>query len=171
MMMSYPALSDALTISSRGGAYSDAYQSTLYRPFSELKNIYIADSPHNNRLYRNADLFFAPDWDVIELTETVAIEACQSGLLTPLSAKMKAEFESSDFAPHLIHTCSIAHQYDAVVIAYDRAVFATQLPTNISDFFDLDDYPGKRGLQKKADIALEWALLANGVPIQQIYHC
>ncbi|MEM7193220.1 MAG: extracellular solute-binding protein, partial [Pseudomonadota bacterium] len=42
-------------------------------------------------------------------------------------------------------------------------------PTSIGDFFDLDAFPGKRGLWKTPRVALEWALMADGVAAEDIY--
>jgi len=39
----------------------------------------------------------------------------------------------------------------------------------IGDLFDLQKFPGKRGLQKRAFVNLEWALIADGVPIADVY--
>lgn len=44
-----------------------------------------------------------------------------------------------------------------------------QAPTALADFFDLKKYPGKRGLRKAPQANLEWALLADGVPRDQVY--
>ena len=38
-----------------------------------------------------------------------------------------------------------------------------------ADFFDLERFPGKRGLPKGARRNLEWALMADGVELNNIY--
>jgi putative spermidine/putrescine transport system substrate-binding protein len=42
-------------------------------------------------------------------------------------------------------------------------------PTSINDVFDLEKYPGKRSLEKRAVNNMEWALLADGVPSDEVY--
>jgi putative spermidine/putrescine transport system substrate-binding protein len=42
-------------------------------------------------------------------------------------------------------------------------------PTSINDVFDLEKYPGKRSLEKRAVNNMEWALLADGVPSDKVY--
>ncbi len=39
----------------------------------------------------------------------------------------------------------------------------------MSDVFDLKNFPGKRALQKKPINNLEWALIADGVPLAEVY--
>ena len=39
----------------------------------------------------------------------------------------------------------------------------------MADFFDTDAYPGKRGMRKNPKVTLEFALIADGVPTDQVY--
>src|SRR5690606_19212494 len=56
----------------------------------------------------------------------------------------------------------------STICAYDTARLATA-PTQINDFFDTQKIPGKRGLRKSPKGTLEWALLADGVPKEEVY--
>jgi len=49
-----------------------------------------------------------------------------------------------------------------------RALPATA-PSTVADFFDLQKFPGKRGMRKSPKVAMEWALLADGVPAGELY--
>ena len=42
-------------------------------------------------------------------------------------------------------------------------------PQTIADFFDLEKFPGKRGVKKGAKTTLEMALMADGVPASEVY--
>lgn len=42
-------------------------------------------------------------------------------------------------------------------------------PASWADFWDVDKYPGKRGLRKRAVYNLEFALLADGVKVEDVY--
>jgi putative spermidine/putrescine transport system substrate-binding protein len=54
-------------------------------------------------------------------------------------------------------------------MAYDSEAFSGQRPTEVADLFDLENFPGKRALRKTPADNMEWALLASGVPRQEIY--
>ncbi len=56
----------------------------------------------------------------------------------------------------------------STVYAYDTSRMKTA-PTTMADFFDLTKFPGKRGLRKSPKGALEWALIADGVPVAEVY--
>ena len=49
-----------------------------------------------------------------------------------------------------------------------RTSCPTGRPT-IADLFDLQKFPGKRALQKDPFVNLEWALIADGVAIKDVY--
>lgn len=55
------------------------------------------------------------------------------------------------------------------VIAYDSERTGGRAPTGWADFWNLKDFPGKRGMRKDAQGALEAAVMADGVPIDQVY--
>ena len=42
-------------------------------------------------------------------------------------------------------------------------------PKTVADFFDLEKFPGKRGLKKGAKAVLEFALMGDGVPASEVY--
>ena len=56
----------------------------------------------------------------------------------------------------------------ANVFAYDTTKFP-EGPTTVADFFDLEKFPGKRGLRKGAKAVLELALMGDGVPAAEVY--
>ena len=53
-------------------------------------------------------------------------------------------------------------------LAYDAATLENG-PTALADLFDSAKFPGKRGLWKNPATNLEFALLADGVPVDQVY--
>jgi putative spermidine/putrescine transport system substrate-binding protein len=56
----------------------------------------------------------------------------------------------------------------SVVLAYDTTKLKSP-PTKLTALFDTKAYPGKRALQKDPAVNLEWALMADGVPVSDVY--
>jgi putative spermidine/putrescine transport system substrate-binding protein len=54
---------------------------------------------------------------------------------------------------------------------YDTEQFKDAPPTTWADFFDTKKFPGKRSLYKWANGAIEGALMADGVPKDEVYPC
>ncbi len=71
------------------------------------------------------------------------------------------------FAPDQFE-CAVPTILYSTIIAYDADKMPNG-PTTIADLFDLEKFPGKRALQKSPFVNLEWALIADGVPADQVY--
>lgn len=75
-----------------------------------------------------------------------------------------------DYLPQALHECATAIMVWATVIAYDAGAFDTA-PTKVADFFDLENFPGKRGIIKRPKYALEFALLVTASPRTRCMTC
>lgn len=68
-----------------------------------------------------------------------------------------------------VHDFGLANYTYSYVIGYDHARFGANPPKTWADFWDVKKYPGKRTLYKWMSANLECALLADGVPPEQLY--
>jgi putative spermidine/putrescine transport system substrate-binding protein len=164
-----------LIIATWGGAYERAQQKALFEPFEKISGIRIETLAYNGELSLLEDK--NQSVDVIDLLEQDARAACSQGLLMRLDTEklIRSQSHSADrseyhqFLPGSFSDCSINHITYATVMALDIDAFPGLKPRRIGDFFDLKKFPGKRGLYRSPDIVLEWALLAEGVPLSQVY--
>jgi len=161
-----------LTVATWGGAYENAQRIALFEPFEAETGIRI-----ETQFYNGDQAILKSDSipDVIDMTLDDALVACDENLLhkvdfgsmvSPSPAGVKAE---NDFIENSILPCGIAHLTYSNLIAYDDRAFPGAKPQLINDFFDLERFPGKRALYKEPSAILEWALMAEGVPLDQIY--
>jgi putative spermidine/putrescine transport system substrate-binding protein len=67
-----------------------------------------------------------------------------------------------------VSECGVATYVWSMVMAYNGDKLKTA-PTSWADFWDLEKFPGKRGLRKSAKYSLEAALLADGVSREDLY--
>ena len=74
-----------------------------------------------------------------------------------------------DFIEGTLQPCSVPLIVWSTVYAYDSSKFAGAKPSTVGDFFDLEAFPGKRGLRKSPLVNMEWALMADGVPTGEVY--
>ncbi len=65
--------------------------------------------------------------------------------------------------------CSVASLYWSSVYAYSATAIPGPKPTTMADFFDLETFSGRRGMRRAPQVNLEWALIADGVPLDQVY--
>ena len=163
---------EELTIATWGGSYEKAQQTALFEPFENATGTQINTQHYSGDLaILNSDLM--PD--IIDMSLDDALIACEKKLLHKLDIKKilitnKEDIKpKNDFVKNAILPCGIAHLSYSTLIAYDERHFSGEKPQTISDFFDTKRFPGKRAIQKKPSAILEWALITEGVPVDQIY--
>lgn len=167
---------DALTVLSWGGAYERAQRKAWFDPFTDATGIPVEAARYDGGLadLRRAAASGEVPWDVIDMTRSEALAACDEGLLEPLSPALLAPAPDGtppqqDFLPDSFSRCAITHTIFATVVAYRRDAFPGQRPTTIADLFDQQRFPGPRALQRTPAVNLEWALLAYRVPREELY--
>jgi putative spermidine/putrescine transport system substrate-binding protein len=108
-------------------------------------------------------------WDVVEIEIADAIRACKEGLLEKIDHAVLGKSAVDDFYPEALQDCAVGEIIYATVIAYNPDELAAEKPSSLSDFFNLEKFPGARGMRKSPVVNLEWALMADGVPVDQVY--
>lgn len=112
-------------------------------------------------------------WDVVDLELFDAIRACNEGLLEIIDPGILAPAPdgspaTEDFIGLSDTPCGVGNVVGSTVVSY-RADRFDEPPRRLEDFFDLERYPGRRGLRKTPMGNLEWALIADGVPAEAVY--
>ena len=165
-----------LTIATWGGAYEQAQRAALFEPFTARTGIEIRVAEYDGGLteMRAQHADGAVTWDVVDMTMSDTLTACREGLLRPLPhddlpPSPDGTPARRDFIAGALTPCGIAHTAYATVIAYDRRAFPGIRPDRVADLFDLERFPGRRGLQQAPFGNLEWALHAYGVPTADLY--
>lgn len=167
-----PIFANELIVGTWGGSYEETQRKTLFLPY-ELETA----NKVKTQLYLGGLDFLrgANIPDVLDMTEEDALLACEQGLIKPyafitlLDPSTKKEPANIDFMKNAIQPCGVAHLHYATLIAFDDRAFKGEKPSQIADFFDIERFPGKRALHQSPTALLEWALMAEGAPKDQIY--
>ncbi|CAD5249797.1 ABC-type transport system periplasmic substrate-binding protein [Halomonas sp. 59] len=171
-----PDAADSLTVLSWGGAYEHAQRLALFTPFTVAHDVPVAVDSYNGGLTELRQAVAENDvpWDVLDMTRSEAMAACEEGLLEPLPPELAAPAPDGtpapqDFFSGALGHCFISHSIFATVVAYRRDAFPGERPTRIADLFDQQRFPGPRALQRTPAANLEWALLSYRVPREELY--
>ena len=167
---------ESLTVVSWGGSYGRASRLAVLDPFSTETGIEVRIEDYNGGLaevraqVETGNVY----WDVVDLEVQDLVRGCDEGLLESFDlATLPASADGSptldDFLPDTLTDCGAGQLIVADIIAYNRDSFAEEAPTAIADFFDLKRFPGRRGLRRVPRINLEFALMADGVPVDKVY--
>jgi putative spermidine/putrescine transport system substrate-binding protein len=166
-----------LTVVSFGGAYGAAQKKHQIDPYMEATG--------NKVLFENYTGGVAEikaqveagkiQWDVVDI-ETIDLErACSEGLLEViphdiLQPGADGVPAKDDFVPAALQNeCGVGEIIWSTVYAYNDKTIGDKQPSTIQDLFDLEKFPGKRAFRKKAQVNMEWALLADGVKADDVY--
>ncbi|BAU57884.1 ABC transporter [Halorhodospira halochloris] len=113
-------------------------------------------------------------WDVVDLEQLDVIRGCRAGLLEPIDDLELADSPDGvaaedDFIDGAFSECGVGSVVWYTVIGFNADDFGAQPPSTMEDFFDLNEYPGKRGMRRTPMGNLEWALIADGVDPDEVY--
>jgi putative spermidine/putrescine transport system substrate-binding protein len=163
-----PAAAQELTISSGGGAWQAAQHQAWYQPFAAKMGIKFNEEETSEGMARVQAMVQAHNMtdDVVTVDTAEVLAACDSGILQRLDWSKIAD--RSGFLPGSALDCGMGLDVYGDVLAYNTDV-TKDGPTSVLALFDTKRWPGKRGLQKVAANNLEWALMADGVPRDQVY--
>ena len=167
------ALADPLTVVGWGGAYTESQARAFHAPFTERTGIAIRSIDYNGGLaeVRTQTMAGNVEWDVFVGEVALAKLGCEEGILEPLDhsrwvAAGDGTPATEDFLDGALPECGMGAAIWSTAVAYRSDGPA---PQTIADFFDLEAFPGRRGMRRSPDVNLEWALLADGVPAAEVY--
>lgn len=159
---------EQLTIASWGGTYQEHQKDVLFTPFTAGTGIAIRE---DNYLGGWAPFQAMADtgtykWDVVQTEGPELLRGCEEGVFLRLDwSKIP---NSEQLIPEAKGECGLGVVTIGSIIIYNTGAFATP-PRKMTDFFDLEKFPGKRGIRKGPKINLEYALMAAGVELDDIY--
>jgi putative spermidine/putrescine transport system substrate-binding protein len=109
-------------------------------------------------------------WDVVDGLPVDMINGCDEGLFEKLDmhtwegGKYNASIkENGAGASGPLSECSAPQIFWTYVVIFDPKAFPGKKPKRMKDFFDVEKFPGKRGVHTWPQAVLEMALVADGV--------
>jgi putative spermidine/putrescine transport system substrate-binding protein len=167
---------DQLTVVSWGGAYGMSQIEAYHKPFSKETGVEVLSEDYNGGLaqIRAQVESGTVTWDLVDLELSDVVRGCDDGLLEELDLSQLPPAPDGtpaeeDFIEGTLHDCAVSTIIWSTVFAYDDTKFQGEKPATIADLFDLEKFPGKRGLRKNPKVNLEFALMADGVPADEVY--
>lgn len=155
------AQTNRLTVGDSGGNVTTAFGDAFYRPYFEETGIEIV--PVERRESPAAEIRAVVEtgsykWDFCEgIGNDVVVPLEDDGLLEELDLSGETEaIPDALKTPHFI-----ASNVVAFVLAYRTDKFAS--PVHYADVWDVEGFPGRRGLRQNARDTLQIALVADGV--------
>lgn len=171
LLFSVPAFARDLTMVSFGGSLQDATREAWVDPFSKETKTPVKMDTYNGSLslIRAQVDAGTVNWDVADIESNDVLQGCQEGYLEPLDWSRLKVAKTDLLAPSASLTpCGVGMFTGALVLAYDGDKIKDG-PKTWADFWDVKKYPGKRGLGADPKRSMEIAMMADGVPPDQVY--
>ncbi|WP_375688121.1 extracellular solute-binding protein [Pseudooceanicola sp. LIPI14-2-Ac024] len=172
-------MANEMTLVSWGGAYQKSQLKAYVEPYlamhPEVTVVWDESSAEAVAKLRAMNEAKNITWDLVDVEAADAIRLCDEGLAKEIDfdAELAAGDDGSspteDFGDSLVSDCFIPQIVFSTTVGYRTDMVGDTPPSDICAIFDLETYPGKRSLNKRPLANVEWALLCDGVPKEEIY--
>ncbi len=169
---------EEMTIVSWGGAYSKSQLKAYHEPYTAKTGVTILNDDSSNEAVAKLRAMNEAGnitWDVVDVVASDAIRLCDEGLAmeidpdTMLAPAPDGTPASEDFGNLIVSDCYVPSIVYSTTFGYRTDLVGDTPPTDVCAVFDLETYPGKRSLEKRPINNMEWALLCDGVPKDEVY--
>ena len=163
-----PASAEELTVMATGGAWQAALKQAWFEPFAKKMGVTFNEQEYTGELGKIKAMVETGDVpiDLVTVETSTVLQGCDDGVLIRLDYSKIAD--RSKFLPGTALDCGVGIDVYGDVLAYDTTVLK-EAPTSVLDIFDTKKFPGKRAMRKAPAQNLEWALMADGVPVADVY--
>ena len=166
-LSSTTAFADELRIVSWGGAYQKGQSIGIFQPAAKAMGITIYE--HTYGSISDVKLMVKSGADKFDIFSSGA-GSCASGAAEGVLEKLDYSIiDVSDHLPGMYSDYCAGADIFSVVAAWNTETYGDNGPRTWADFYDVEKFPGTRAMRNKVDAQLETALLADGVPMDQIY--
>ncbi|CEG53753.1 ABC transporter substrate-binding protein [Stutzerimonas kunmingensis] len=162
------AAAENLTAVSFGGANKQAQVKAFYEPWDAAGHGRIIAGEYNGEMAKVKAMVDtnSVSWNLVEVESPELSRGCDEGLFEELDPGIVGN--PDDFVEGAIQPCGVGFFVWSTVLAYNADKLKSA-PASWADFWDTEKFPGKRGLRKGAKYTLEFALMADGVPVKDVY--
>jgi putative spermidine/putrescine transport system substrate-binding protein len=163
---------EQLVVRTPGGAFDDVKRKLVYEPFQKATGIAIV--PYAATAAKLLAMFRAGQAaiDIIDTGDDVLLQLEQAGVLVPIPYDQFKLTDPNDIDPAVKRKYQVGSFVYAMLLGFNTSVYPVgKEPKSWAEFWDLKAFPGPRTLAGMASGSpnLEFALLADGVPMDKLY--
>ena len=168
-MTTAPAFAEgSISVMSFGGAYQEAQRKAVFETYTAATGIKVDEQEYGGEIAKIAAMIESGNTtiDVVDVDAPTLLQGCDEGIFEKIDWDQIGP--KDDWLDGTTSECGVGTIVYSTSLAYNAAALSDG-PTVIADLFDTAKFPGKRGLWKNPATNLEFALLADGVPADQVY--
>jgi putative spermidine/putrescine transport system substrate-binding protein len=147
-----------------GGTTRDASRIAFYDPFEKATGIRVVPADADPVRFVLMAERRRSEWDGIDAGAVDTIEFNRRGLLQ----QYPAGTSESDLVEEELRRLNTGVFFPTMNVVYRPEAFRGAKPSTWADFWDVRKFPGRRAVRKSPNWLIEAALLADGVPADQV---
>ncbi|HDR29813.1 extracellular solute-binding protein [Rhodovulum sp.] len=171
---------DSITVVSWGGAYQTSQIKAYAEPYAAMTGTtFTWDESSSEAVAKLRAMNEAGNitWDLVDVEGPDSQRLCDEGLAMEvdideiLAAGDDGSTPREDFGDSAFNDCFIPQIVFSTTFGYRTNVeeWGGRTPDNLCALFDLENFPGKRSLERRPKKNIEWALLCDGVEKDDLY--
>ncbi len=159
---------------SLGGAYSASQQKAYAATYRDPDSINFINYNGGLGEIRTQVQSGKVTWDLVDVMSSDAQAGCDEGLFEELDRDLFTPAAdgtpmNEDLLIEVPNDCVVPQIFWSYVPFFEQGRFEGAQPDSIADFFDVEKFPGRRGIHSWPHALIEMALAADGVAIGDIY--
>jgi putative spermidine/putrescine transport system substrate-binding protein len=157
-----------IVLSSWGGTYEENVIKAMVEPFEKETGIKVVVTSYPDFAKMKAMVDTGNiEWDVVDIEDRMLRRGLKEDLFEPLDYSV---IDKTDLLPGAVHSHAVGIEFWGGALAYSTEKYpGDNHPRNWADFWNVEKFPGARALFNGPYDMLEIALLADGVPIENLY--
>jgi putative spermidine/putrescine transport system substrate-binding protein len=162
------AQAETLTLVSWGGAMQDANRQAHWDPATKALGIdYVEDTLSNGYADIKVQVEAgAVTWDVVQGGAGEAMRGGEDGNVEPIDYSV---IDVTHVPANLRNKYCVGMLTYSTMMAYNTDTYGNNGPKTWADFWDVEKFPGARSMRARPGANLEFALIADGVPMDKVY--
>ncbi|MGY4281655.1 spermidine/putrescine-binding protein [Bradyrhizobium sp. LM2.7] len=161
-----------VVVHSYGGSFTDRVRQHVYEPFTKETGIKVLDvvanlaEPQVKAMYQAGRV----DWDVAFINSDAYLELPQADMFVPIDYSLWDDEALNGVPESARLKDAVVAMRNACLLVYDERAFPKIGPKNWTDFWNVKDFPGPRGLDGFVGYRnMLYALMADGIASKDLW--
>lgn len=162
------AQAESITVADPGGPFTTGFRKAFYDPFTEatgIEVVSVARDAEPTAQFKSIVETQSYIWDVCTLTLSARLILEQQDLLDPIEVDPEL---TKNMMPEAVFPNFLGTDVYSTIWAFNTET-VENAPSNWAEFWDTENFPGRRALRKNPIDTLEQALMADGVAPADLY--
>jgi putative spermidine/putrescine transport system substrate-binding protein len=150
-----------------GGSWTAAEEAAFFKPFTDQTGIRVRTvAPVSYAKLKAQVQSGTYEWDITAITQADLLRADREGLLEPVDW---AVVKKDKLYPDAVYANGLGYCALGTNLAYRKDKFPQGGPKSWADFWDVKKFPGNRSMLNNAVRTVQFALVADGVPVDKVF--